>query len=163
MSALDGSTIATVSKRAPTEAALLAALKDTARELAPKLAQRLGRPLTPLPEATAPLAAPAKPFVRYERVNTTMRNVGKWILIGGAAGFVVSAIGFIGSPPLCSPGEGCGLSESEGTWLAVMAASLGVTAVGVLIYAIGGTELKPVQVGLVPVPGGAMVALGAPW
>lgn len=168
VSTADGSIVTTFSRPAPTEAALDETVKEAARTLAPRLGQKLGRPLTPLTQATptpnGPPAGPARPFVRYERVNTPVRNVGKWALIGGAAAFGITGLGFFLAPKACPIGDTCGFSQAEDAWATGMLVSLGVIAVGVLVYVIGGTELKPVTASLVPLPGGGgLFAVSAPW
>lgn len=159
VSTADGSTVVTFSKRAASEAVLLDTLAEAARSMAPKLGQKLGRALTPLPKVTPALPnAPVEPTrpasVRYERVNTTARNVGKWALIGGA---VLAGVSLI---------TGFAFSDDDDVLTASVVGLISgvvVMGVGLIIYLVGGTELREVRAWLTPgsEPGG--VAALAPW
>ncbi len=159
VSTTDGTVLTTFSKRAASEAVLLDVLKEAARSMAPKLGQKLGRALAPLPRAapstTTPTSiTPSQPSVRYERVNTQARNVGKWAIIGGAilgGVSLISAVAFV----------------SDDTALTVSLVGLlsgaVVIGVGLIIYLVGGTEIREVKSALLPGLGSDGVAVAAPW
>lgn len=159
VSTTDGAVLTTFSKRAASEAVLLDTLKEAARSMAPKLGQKLGRPLTPLPRATpSPTGTtsltPAQPSVRYERVNTPARNVGKWALIGGA---ILSGVSLISAFAFTDSDTALTIS------VVGLLSGVVVMGVGLIIYLVGGTELKEVKSALLPGLGGDGVAVAAPW
>lgn len=161
ISASDSKVVTLFTKRLDTEAQLLDAMTEAARALAPQLAKKLGRELTPtraaepppLPTRARGTATPtATPT--FERKPTTVRKVGMWTIIGGSAVAVGSLIGLfivIDSPD--TP-----LTPTENALFTTMFAGVGVGLVGLLIYAIGGTEMVPVTAGLTPLEGGGLMS-----
>lgn len=163
ISASDSKVVTLFTKRLDTEAQLLDAMTEAARALAPQLAKKLGRELIPtraaepppLPTRARGTATPtATPT--FERKPTTVRKVGMWTIIGGSAVAVGSLIGLfivIDSTMPDAP-----LTPTENTLFATMFAGVGVALVGLLIYAIGGTEMVPVSAGLTPLDGGGVMS-----
>lgn len=161
--ASDGKVVTLFSKRLDSEAQLLDAMSEAARALAPALAKKLGRQLSPtraaepppLPtrqrDAAAPTVTPT-----YERKPTTARKVGMWTIIGGSALAVGSLVGlFIVIDPSKADAP---LTPTENVLFGTMFAGVGVALVGLLVYAIGGTEMVPVTAGLTPLDGGGLLS-----
>lgn len=162
--AADGKVVTLFSKRLDSEAQLLDAMTAAARALAPQLAKKLGRELTPTRAAEPPPlpsrardAADSKVTPTYERKPTTVRKVGMWTMIGGSAVAVGSLIGLFivvdSNAPADTP-----LTPTESTLIGTMFAGVGVALVGLLVYAIGGTEMVPVSAGLIPLDGGGLMS-----
>ncbi len=163
--ASDAKVVTLFSKRLDSEAQLLDAMTEAARAMAPQLAKKLGRELTPtraaepppLPsrqrDAAAPTVTPT-----YERKPTTVRKVGMWTIIGGSAVAVGSFIGLASVIDPYAPSD-APFTPTENALFTIMFAGVGVALVGVLVYAIGGTEMVPVSAGLIPLDGGGLMSL----
>lgn len=162
--ASDAKVVTLYSKRLDSEAQLLDAMTEAARAMAPQLAKKLGRPLTPTRAAEPPPlparqrdAAASTVTPTYERKPTTVRKVGMWTMIGGSAVAVGSLVGLFividaNAPP------GAPLTPAENALIGTMFAGVGVALVGLLVYAIGGTEMVPVSAGLLPLDGGGLMS-----
>jgi hypothetical protein len=168
VSATDGKVVALFSKRVQTDTQLLDAMHEAAVLMAPQLATKLGRTITPVarparntpPPPSAVTEWPAPAPIRYERRPNATRQVGQWILIGAGA---IAAVGIVGffivadySAPMGSPP-----TAEESAFGALFLSSLAVAAVGLVVYLVGDTERVPVRAALVPVPGGGVLSLGA--
>lgn len=162
--AADGKVVTLFSKRLDSEAQLLDAMTAAARALAPQLAKKLGRTLTPtraaepppLPSRARDAAAPTT-TPTYERKPTTVRKVGMWTMIGGSAVAVGSLVGLFIVVDTNAPPD-TPLTPTESTLIGTMFAGVGVALVGLLVYAIGGTEMVPVSAGLIPLEGGGLMS-----
>jgi hypothetical protein len=149
-------------------------MREAAAVMAPQLAARLGRTLTPIPRAeapppvpvrntptpTAPTPTPVFPereAVRYERRPTTTRQVGQWILVGGGALAVIGLVGFGAVTPENAP-PGIYTPEQD-VFGSVFLGGLVVAAGGLVVFLVGGTERVPVKAALLPLPGGGALSL----
>ncbi|MBL8939173.1 MAG: hypothetical protein JNM69_31720 [Archangium sp.] len=162
--ASDAKVVTLFSKRLDSEAQLLDAMTEAARAMAPQLSKKLGRQLTPtraaepppLPsrqrDAAAPTITPT-----YERKPTTVRKVGMWTMIGGSVAAVGSLVGLFIVIDTNAPAD-APLTPTESALIGTMFVGVGVALVGLLVYAIGGTEMVPVSAGLVPLDGGGLMS-----
>jgi hypothetical protein len=173
--ATDGKAVALFSKRVSTDAALLDAMREAAAVMAPQLAARLSRTLTPIPRAEAPPPVPVRntppptaamqppptwptDSVRYERRPTTTRVVGQWILIGGGAIATVGLVGLFAATPTNVPPNAPSTPEQD-AFASVFLGGLVVGAAGLVVFLVGGTERVPVKAALLPLPGGGALSL----
>lgn len=150
VSAADATGLALYSERVSSEAGLLDAMTRAAKSLAPQLAKATGRAL----KASSRPPTTTGPSVTLRERNTTVRELGKWMLIGGA---LAAAGGLIGLLAVINPNSST-LTDLEAGLAATMLAGLGVGAVGLILYLVGGTERVPVQAGFLPLPGGGGLA-----
>jgi hypothetical protein len=163
--ASDAKVVALFSRRLQSESQLLDAMTEAAKAMAPQLATKLNRALTPIARPPSLPSrdradAPSSTTTRYERRPTVARKVGMWTMIGGG---VVAVGGFVGllavidvkAPPDTPPTP----TETALVW--TMLGGAGAAVVGLIIYAAGGTEMVPVTASFVPVHEGGLITLGA--
>ncbi|MDP1922645.1 MAG: hypothetical protein Q8L14_40765 [Myxococcales bacterium] len=159
VSATDARALAIYSERVTSEAGLLDAMTRAAKSLGPEVAKKLGKTATPSARAGS---ASMTPLVRTEERNKPLRNVGKWSMIGGAIVAVGSFIGLLAIVDTNAPSN-TPLTPTEAGLVTVMLAGVGVAAIGLLLYVVGGTERVPVQVGFMPTRDGGLFTLGASY
>jgi hypothetical protein len=170
VAATDGRSVALSSRRVQTDAQLLDAMREAAAQMAPQLAKKLGRSLSPVAPGAQPppvpargtttpeaqrQAAPAAEPLRYQTRPTATRNVGQWLMVGGGIAAGVSLLGL---------SVGYDLGFDEATTIGLVSLLLGGAAVavtGLIVFLVGGTERVPINAALVPVPGGGVLSLGA--
>lgn len=156
VSATDAKALAIFSERVGSEAGLLDAMTRAAKALAPQVAKSLGKTVTPTPRNGS---SSTTPFVLTEERNTTVRNVGKWSMIGGAVVAVGTFVALLAIIDTSTPPKPT--TPTESALISVMFAGVGVAALGLLLYVIGGTERVPVQAGFFPTRDGGIFTLGA--
>ncbi|MHB8879479.1 MAG: hypothetical protein ACYC8T_37780 [Myxococcaceae bacterium] len=143
LSARDAKPLAIYSGQVSGEKAVLEELNRAAVALAAQTLGKLGR------TADAPLAAPAQavtpPPAGVERRNTTKRNAGLWMFVGGSA-LTVGGVLLAGFAPVNTD------ESLLGGGMILVGAP--VLVVGGILYLVGGQEDVPVTAGVFTVPGG---------
>lgn len=154
VSAADATAMAIFSIRVENEAGLLDAMTAAARALAPEVARKLGRPLSP--------KRPRAEGVAGARRNTLARNIGLWTMVGGGAVALGSFIGLLAVVNPMAP-DGAPLTPLEQGFVAGLLGGAAAAIVGLVVFLAGGTEPVPVSAGLVPLNGGGVLTLGLRW